>query len=87
MGGTTQDNLIPVQHTTLIEERVHILYRGIPLSVTVTLLLELLLSYSHWDIIGQGDLILWNILMLCALALRTVNWFLWRNTQSNVHAH
>ncbi len=86
MGGTNQDNLIPVQHTTLIEERVRILYRGIPLSITVTLLLELLLSYSHWDIIGQGDLILWNILMLCALALRTVNWFLWRNTQSNVSA-
>ncbi|RYY74080.1 MAG: PAS domain S-box protein [Gammaproteobacteria bacterium] len=86
MGVANQDNLIPVQHTTLVEERVRILYRGIPLSVTVTLLLEFLLSYSHWDIIGQGDLILWNILMLCAMALRTVNWFLWRNTQSNLSA-
>jgi two-component system, LuxR family, sensor kinase FixL len=86
MGEPNQDNLIPIQHTTLIEERVRILYRGIPLSITVTILLELLLSYSHWDVIGQGDLILWNILMLCAMALRTVNWFLWRNTQSNVSA-
>ena len=86
MGEPNQDNLIPVQHTTLIEERVRILYRGIPLSITVTILLELLLSYSHKDVIGQGDLILWNILMLCAMALRLVNWFLWRNTQSNVSA-
>ena len=86
MGEPNQDNLTPVQHTTLIEERVRILHRGIPLSITVTILLELLLSYSHKDVIGQGDLILWNILMLCAMALRTVNWFFWRNTQSNVSA-
>lgn len=86
MGAQNQDNLIPVQQTTLIEERVRVLYRGIPLSIIVTLLLELLLSYSHWDIIGEGDLILWNILMLCAMALRTVNWFLWRNTQANLSA-
>ena len=68
-----------VQPASLTEERVRSLYRGVPLSIGVTLVLVLLLTLSHWNIIGQGDLILWNILMLCAMFLRTVNWFIWRN--------
>lgn len=76
-----------VQQRSLIEERVRALYRGIPLSVGVTSILDLLLTLSHWDVIGQGDLILWNIFMMCAIALRTVNWFFWRNTEANFSAH
>jgi two-component system sensor kinase FixL len=82
-------NAIPlkVQPTSLTEERVRSLYRGIPLSIGVTFLLDLLLTLSNWNIIGQGDLILWNILMLCAMFLRTVNWFFWRNAEANFSAH
>lgn len=76
-----------VQQRSLTEERVRALYRGIPLSIGVTSILDLLLTFSHWNIIGQGDLILWNILMMCAMVLRTVNWFFWRNTEANFSAH
>ncbi|RYZ79347.1 MAG: hypothetical protein EOO68_39000, partial [Moraxellaceae bacterium] len=85
---TNQDNLLApeVQHRSLIEERVRALYSGIPISIGITLLLDLLLTFSHWDIIGKGDLILWNILMMCAMVLRIVNWFFWRNTEANFNA-
>lgn len=76
-----------VQQRSLIEERVYALYRGIPLSISITLVLDLLLTLSHWNIIGQGDLILWNILMMCAMVLRTVNWFFWHNTEANFSAN
>jgi two-component system, LuxR family, sensor kinase FixL len=83
------ENAIPlkVQQASLTEERVRSLYRGIPLSIGVTLLLDILLTMSHWNVIGQGDLILWNILMMCAMFLRTVTWFFWRNAEANFSAH
>lgn len=84
MGEPNQDNLFPLKQPSLIEERVRVLYNGIPLAIGVTLILDVILTFAHWSVIGQGDLILWNILMMCAMALRTVNWFFWRNTQSNL---
>ena len=89
MGPTSLEeaNAIPHQHRSLTEERVYGLYRGIPLSLGVTLILDLLLTFSHWNIIGQGDLILWNILMACAIALRMFSWFFWRNTEASLNAN
>lgn len=86
MSDIDQDNYALVKRHSLVEERVRVLYQGIPLAIGVTLILELLLTFAHWNVIGQGDLILWNILMLCAMALRTVNWLFWRNTQANLSA-
>lgn len=79
-------NSLPHQQRSLIEEQVLGLYSGIPLSVGLTLVLDLLLTFSHWNVIGQGDLILWNILMICAMALRTFIWYFWKNTESNFNA-
>lgn len=76
-----------LQPSSLTEERVRILYRGIPLSLGITLLLDLLLTFSHWNIIGQGELITWNMLMLCAMVLRTLGWFCWHNAEANFSAH
>lgn len=86
MSELNQNNFPPVKQQSLIEERVHVLYNGIPLAIGVTLILDVILTFAHWNVIGQGDLILWNILMVCAMALRTVNWFFWRNTQTNFSA-
>jgi len=85
MDTLNQDNATPpkVQQTTLTEERVRALYRSIPLSIGVTLILDLLLTLSHWNVIGRGDVILWNILMMCAISLRTANWFIWRNAEAS----
>ena len=82
MDALENNNITPVM---LIDEQVRILYKGIPLSLAVTIILDLLLSISHWNIIGQGEIILWNILMLCAAILRTAHWFFWRNAQHNVN--
>ena len=76
-------NAFQPRQRSLIEERVYALYKGTPLSIGVTLALDLLLTSSHWNIIGQGDLILWNIFMMCAMALRIVNWYFWRNAEAN----
>ncbi|MFO1390230.1 ATP-binding protein [Cellvibrio sp.] len=80
-------NRLPHQQRSLTEECVHGLYQSIPLSISVSLVLDLLLTFSHWNIIGKGDLILWNILMLCAMALRIFSWFFWRNTEANFNAN
>ena len=79
------DNVIPLtlQPSSLTEESMRVLFRGIPLSIGVTLILDLLLTLSHWNVIGQGDLIVWNILMLFAMVLRTISWFFWRNAEAN----
>ncbi len=89
MDSPNLDNVIrlKVQPTSLTEERVRELYRGMPLSIGVTCILDLLLTISNWNVIGQGDLILWNILMFCAMFLRTVNWFFWHNTEANFSAY
>lgn len=83
------DNAIPLkaQSVSLTEESVRALYRGIPLSIGVTFVLDLLLTISNWNVIGQGDVILWNILMFCAMFLRTVNWFFWRIAEANFSAN
>ena len=78
---------LQVQPASLTEDRVRSLYRGIPLSIGVTLILDMLLTLSNWNIIGQGDLIMWNILMMCAMFLRTVTWFFWRNAEANFSAY
>src|SRR4051812_27567622 len=80
-------NDLDVQETTIAEERVRVLFNGVPLSLGVTILLDLILSASHWNVIGHGDLILWNIFMLCSLCLRTATWYFWRNTRYNLNTH
>lgn len=88
MDSPTSENIAPLkaQPNSLTEERVRSLYCGIPLSIGVTLILEILLTMSHWNVIGQGDLILWNLIMVCAMFLRTVKWFFWRNAEANFSA-
>jgi two-component system sensor kinase FixL len=89
MDATHLDNSTPltIQPISLTEERVRSLYRGMPLSIGITLILDMLLTLSNWNVIGHGDLIVWNVLMLCAMLLRTVNWFFWRNAEANFNAH
>lgn len=72
------------QPKTLAEERVYALYQGMPLSILLTIVLVLLLSISHWNIINHSDLILWNMAMMFVMLLRTLTWFLWRNAEVNL---
>ncbi len=89
MDTPTEENIasFDMQPASLTEERVRSLYRGMPLSIGVTLILDMLLTMSHWNVIGQGDLIVWNLLMMCAIFLRTLTWSFWRNAEANFSAH
>lgn len=77
---------LDIEQESLEEEQVRVLYRSIPLSISATILIDLILSISHWDVVGHGEVILWNILMLCAICLRIANWFFWRNTRQTIKA-
>lgn len=74
------------QQRSLIEERVSALFKGIPLSIAASAALDLLLTVSHWRVIGEGELILWNILMLCTMALRLFSWYFWCHTEATLSA-
>jgi len=63
---------------TLEAFKARSLYEGLPLSTAGTLALVLILSVSHWNIIGHGALITWNILIFIAIFLRIISWFFWR---------
>lgn len=75
---------LKIRQSSLAEEQLRVLFKGIPISIATTVILDLLLSISHWQIIGHGELLLWNGLMFCAIAVRIVSWFLWRNTRSTL---
>ena len=82
---TNTQDIMPA--TTLVEMQVHSLFSSIPLSLAVTIALDLILSISHWSIIGHGELIFWNILVIGTICLRLAFWYAWRNsiTSNNLY--
>lgn len=73
------DNELPVlPEVTLEAFKTRALYEGMPLSMAGTLALVIILSTSHWNIIGHGALIFWNLLICCAVFIRVVSWYFWR---------
>lgn len=61
--------------------KTHALYEGMPVSMLGSIALVTILSLSHWNIIGHGALIFWNILILSAVFIRTLTWYLWRQNK------
>jgi two-component system, LuxR family, sensor kinase FixL len=84
---TTAPEMALMPETTLEEKQTRALYKGIPLSLGTTFLLDVILSAAQWDVIGRGDLVFWNLLMFCALSLRIVSWLLWRNANNTNSAY
>jgi two-component system, LuxR family, sensor kinase FixL len=76
---TTQSIGTDVPETTMEEEQVHSLFSSTPVSLVISILLELILSASQWNVIGHAELMLWNSIMFFAIGLRTACWYLWRN--------
>ncbi len=68
-----------VPETTMEEEQLHSLFTNTPVSLVNTILLEIILSASLWNVIGHAELMLWNSIMLFAICLRTACWYFWRN--------
>lgn len=65
---------------TLGEEQVKSLYNSLPISLLSSMVIALILSLSHWKIIGQAEIILWNLLLGSTLIARLTLWIFWQNT-------
>lgn len=67
-------------HFTLADEQMRALYHGLPASLLSSIIIALILSISHWKVIGQAEIILWNLLLGGTLLARLILWIFWHNT-------
>lgn len=65
---------------TLAQEQVKSLYNSLPVSLLSSILIAMILSLSHWRVIGQAEIILWNLLLGSSLIARLTLWIFWQNT-------
>jgi len=70
----------PANEWTLTQEQVNSLYHSLPVSLLSSIVIALILSLSHWKIIGQAEIILWNLLLGGTLLARLTVWIFWQNT-------
>lgn len=64
---------------TLADEQMRSLYHSLPVSLLSSTIIALILSISHWKIIGQAEIILWNLLLGGTLLARLILWIFWNN--------
>lgn len=69
-----------LSHFTLADEQMRSLYHSLPMSLLSSIFIALILSVSHWKVIGQAEIILWNLLLGGALLARLILWIFWHNT-------
>ncbi|QEI13006.1 PAS domain S-box protein [Cellvibrio japonicus] len=62
------------------QEQCNSLYGNLPSSLLLSIIIASILSASHWQHIGYDRVILWNLLLGCALLLRLICWYFWRYT-------
>lgn len=82
---TLQDE--PTDEWTLTQEQTNSLYHSLPVSLLSSVVIALILSLSHWKIIGQAEIILWNLLLGSTLLARLTLWIFWQNTWQLYSAH
>lgn len=64
---------------TLADEQMRSLYHSLPVSLLSSIIIALILSVSHWKVIGQAEIILWNLLLGGSLLARLILWIFWHN--------
>lgn len=64
---------------TLADEQMRSLYHSLPVSLLSSIVIALILSISHWKVIGQAEIILWNLLLGGTLLARLILWIFWHN--------
>lgn len=69
----------PLPPEPFIREQVQLLYNGLPLSLISSLIIGLLLSISHLPVVGQVEIIYWNLILGTTLILRLILWQFWLN--------
>lgn len=73
------EQLNPTSQDAYRQEQVQLLYKGLPLSLISSLIIALLLSVSHLPVIGQAEIIVWNLLLGATLIARLALWQFWLN--------
>ena len=68
-----------LSQSTLASEQMRSLYHSLPVSLLSSIIIALILSISHWKIIGQAEIILWNLLLGSTLLARLILWIFWHN--------
>ncbi|HSC69008.1 MAG TPA: PAS domain S-box protein [Cellvibrio sp.] len=68
-----------LSHFTLADEQMRSLYHSLPVSMLSSIIIALILSISHWKVIGQAEIILWNLLLGGTLLARLILWISWHN--------
>ncbi len=68
-----------LSHITLADEQMRSLYHSLPVSLLSSIIIALILSVSHWKVIGQAEIILWNLLLGGTLLARLTLWIFWHN--------
>lgn len=69
------------------EEQVVTLFKSIPLSIAVSILLAVILTWSESDIISKGELLIWNLLMLGTILFRLGSWLYWISAFQGNNTH
>jgi two-component system, LuxR family, sensor kinase FixL len=69
----------PSSTNLYLQEQVQLLYRGLPLSLISSLIIALILSISHLTVVGQAEIIYWNLILGITLLSRLVLWQFWLN--------
>ena len=64
---------------SLEHEQMRSLYNSLPVSLLSSIAIAMILSFSHWKVIGQAEIILWNLLLGSALLARLIAWICWHN--------
>lgn len=64
---------------TLADEQMRSLYHSLPVSLLSSIIIALILSISHWRVIGQAEIILWNLFLGGTLLARLILWIFWHN--------
>lgn len=63
------------------DEQMNALYSSFPASLLSSIVIAIILSTSHWKVIGQAEIIHWNLLLGGALLARLILWLFWLNVQ------
>ncbi len=67
----------------LLQERCNSLFRHLPTSLVVSLVIAMILSGGHWGVVGQAEIIAWNLILLLVLCARLILLLFWRYTQKS----
>ncbi|MEN0039461.1 MAG: PAS domain S-box protein [Cellvibrio sp.] len=68
-----------LSHFNLADEQMRSLYHSLPVSMLSSIVIAFILSVSHWKVIGQAEIILWNLLLGGTLLARLILWIFWHN--------